>query len=295
MLAELQTRGGDKDGSLENWTKLAVLQPSSAELQLRIADAYAAVKDNDGAAKALNKARSLRPDYPQAQVALTRLLIGQRDWAQALQTVRGFQKARSDGPLGYKLEGDVLMAQKQMQPALALYQKAYDMQPAGPTLIPLYSALVQSGKTQEARTRMRHWLDKHADDRTTRLYFANSLLAEKDFPASIAQFEQLLKLTPNHPVVMNNLAWLYQQQTDPRALGMAEQAHKAAPADPIILDTLGWILVEQGKLDRAVPLLKQAAALAPANTDIRHHLGIALDKSGKPGKSAESGEKQAAR
>ena len=134
--------------------------------------------------------------------------------------------------------------------------------------------------------------DKHADDRTTRLYFANSLLAEKDFPASTAQFEQLLKLTPNHPVVMNNLAWLYQQQKDPRALGMAEQANKAAPADPIILDTLGWILVEHGKLERAVPLLKQAAALAPANTDIRDHLGVALGKSGKAG---NPGAKQAAR
>lgn len=280
MLAELQTRGGDKDGSLENWTKLAVLQPTSAELQLRIADACTAVKDHDGAAKALNKALALRPDYPQAQVALTRLLISQQNWALALQTVRGFQKARGDGALGYKLEGDLLMAQKQMQPALALYQKAYDLQPSAPTLIPLYSALVQNGKTPEARARMRQWLDKHADDRTTRLYFANSLLAEKDFPASVAQFEQLLKLAPDHAVVMNNLAWLYQQQKDPRALGMAEQAHKAAPADPIILDTLGWILVGQGQLDRALPLLKQAAALAPANTDIRHHLGIAMGKSG---------------
>ena len=286
MLAELQTRGGDKDGSLENWTKLAVLQPSSAELRLRIADAHSAVNDHDGAAKALNKALALRPDYPQAQVALTRLLIGQRDWSRALQTVKGFQQARPDGPLGYKLEGDVLMAQKQMQPALAMYLKAHDLQPSGPTLIPLYSAMVQSGKTPEARTRMRQWLDKHADDRTTRLYFANSLLAEKDFPASITQFEQLLKSTPNHPVVMNNLAWLYQQQKDPRALGMAEQANKAAPADPIILDTLGWILVGQGKLDRALPLLKQAAALAPANTDIRHHLDAAL---------AKPGDKQAAR
>ena len=64
---------------------------------------------------------------------------------------------------------------------------------------------------------------------------------------------------------------------------MAEQANKAAPADPIILDTLGWILVEQGKLDRALPLLKQAAALAPANADIRNHLGAALGKAAKPG------------
>jgi putative PEP-CTERM system TPR-repeat lipoprotein len=282
QLAQLHTRGGDKDASLENWTKLAVLQPSSAEIQLRIADARVAVKDYDGAAKALDKALSLQPDFALAQVALTRLLIGQRSWAQALQAVRGFQKAHADAPLGYKLEGDVLMAQKQMQPALALYQKAHDMQPSAPTLIPLYSALVQSGKTAEAHARMQKWLDKHGDDRTTRLYFASSLLAERDFPASIAQFEQLLKLAPDHPVVLNNLAWLYQQQKDPRALGLAEQAYKAAPANPITLDTLGWILVEQGKLDRALPLLKQAATLAPANADIRQHLDAALGKAGAP-------------
>ncbi|MEO5935542.1 MAG: XrtA/PEP-CTERM system TPR-repeat protein PrsT, partial [Duganella sp.] len=242
LLAELQSRGGDKDAALENWTRLAVLQPSSAEIQLRIADARLAVKDHDGAAKALNKALSLQPDFPQAQAALTRLLIGQQDWAQALQTVRGFQKARDNAPLGYKLEGDVLMARKHSRPALAAYQKAYELQPSGPTLIPLYRALVQSGDPAEARARMQKWLDKHADDRTTRLFFASSLLAEKDFPASIAQFELLLKLAPGHAVVLNNLAWLYQQQKDPRALGLAERAYKAAPANPVVLDTLGWIL-----------------------------------------------------
>lgn len=272
LLAELQSRGGDNDGALENWTRLAALQPTSAEIQLRIADARLAVKDHDGAANALNKALSLRPDFPQAQAALARLLIGQQDWARALQTVRGFQKARDNAPLGYKLEGDVLMAQKQSRPALAAYQKAYELQPSGPTLIPMYSALIQSGDPAGARARMQKWLDKHADDRTTRLFFASSLLAEKDFPASIAQFELLLKLAPGHAVVLNNLAWLYQQQKDPRALGLAERAVKAAPANPVVLDTLGWILVEQGNIERALPLLKQAAALAPANTDIRRHL-----------------------
>lgn len=272
LLAELQSRGGDNDASLESWTKLAVLQPTSAEIQLRIADAHLAVQDADGAAEALNKALSLQPDFPQAQAALTRVLIGQHDWSRALQTVRGFQKARGDAPLGYKLEGDVLMAQKQVRPALAAYQKAYDLQPSGPTLIPLYSALVQSDKSPEARVRMQKWLAKNSDDRTTRLFFASSLLAEKDFPASTAQFEQLLKLAPGHAVVLNNLAWLYQQQKDPRALGLAERAVKAAPANPVVLDTLGWILVEQGNIERALPVLKQAAALAPANADIRRHL-----------------------
>ncbi|HWW69368.1 MAG TPA: XrtA/PEP-CTERM system TPR-repeat protein PrsT, partial [Duganella sp.] len=293
LLAELQGRGGDRDAALENWTKLATLQPNSAEIQLRVADAHLAVKDADGAAKALDKALSLQPDFAQAQAALARLLIGQRDWARALQTVRRFQKARRDAPLGYKLEGDVLMAQKQTQPALAAYQKAYDLQPSGPALIPLYSALVQSGNSPEARARMHKWLDQHADDRTTRLYFASSLLAEKDFPASTAQFERLLKLAPDHAVVMNNLAWLYQQQKDPRALGLAERAYKAAPANPVVLDTLGWILVEQGNVERALPLLKQAAAAAPANIDIRQHLDIAQGKSGAADRTPPQGDSPA--
>jgi Flp pilus assembly protein TadD len=47
-----------------------------------------------------------------------------------------------------------------------------------------------------------------------------------------------------------------------------------------VIDTLGWLLVEQGKLERALPLLKQAAALAPANREIHYHYGVALAKSG---------------
>jgi putative PEP-CTERM system TPR-repeat lipoprotein len=280
LMAGLQARSGNNDASLENLNKLAVLEPNSAEIQLRIAEARNASRDTEGALQALNKALSLQPDFQLAQVATVRLLLEQKAYPKAMQTVRGFQKARSDAPLGYKLEGDVLMAQKQIQPALALYQKAYDMQPSGALLVPLHSALVQAGKSREASSRVQKWLDAHGDDLTTRLYFASSLMAEKDYPASTAQFEQLVKVAPNHVVGLNNLAWLYQQQKDPRALGIAEQAYKLAPGSAAVIDTLAWLLVEQGKLERAVPLLKQAVSLAPNNTEIKYHLGVALGKTG---------------
>lgn len=280
LVATLQSRSGKTDAALDSWTQLAVLQPNSAEIQLRIAQARFAARDSEGGMKALNKALALQPDYPQAQVALVRMLLEQRAYPKALQAVRGFQKARSDGPLGYKLEGDVLMAQKQIQPALALYQKAYDMQPGGGLLIPLHSALVQAGKSREARSRMEKWLDGHPEDHVTRLYFASSLMAEEDYPASLAQFEQVVKQSPDQVVALNNLAWLCQQQKDPRALDFAERAYKLAPASPAVMDTLAWLLVEQGKLERGLPLLKQAAALAPTNTEINYHYGVALARSG---------------
>jgi putative PEP-CTERM system TPR-repeat lipoprotein len=150
LMAGLQARSGNNDASLDSLNKLAVLEPNSAEIQLRIAEARSATGDTEGALQALSKALSLRPDFQQAQVATVRLLLDKKAYPKALQAARGFQKARSDSALGYKLEGDVLMAQKQVQPALMLYQKAYDMQPSGALLVPLHSALVQAGKSREA-------------------------------------------------------------------------------------------------------------------------------------------------
>jgi putative PEP-CTERM system TPR-repeat lipoprotein len=278
QLAQLQERSGKLDEALDNWTRLAALQPADIEVLLRIADLRTATGDFDGAHKALGKVLVLAPAHGTAQVAQVRLLIRQQAWQQATQVVRGYQKARPADALPYKLEADILLARKQLLPAVSLYQKAYDLQPGAPLLIPLYSALVQASQPEQARQRMRHWLAAHDDDRTTRLFYANSLLAERDFAASTAQFEQLQRLAPRNIVVLNNLAWLYQQQKDSRALVIAEQAYGIAPNNPIVLDTLGWILAEGGQRRRAEGLLKRAVHLAPDNADIRRHLEAILAK-----------------
>jgi Tfp pilus assembly protein PilF len=48
-----------------------------------------------------------------------------------------------------------------------------------------------------------------------------------------------------------------------------------------VLDTLGWVLLEQGQLARALPLLQKAAAQAPAALDIRYHLAYGYFQAGK--------------
>lgn len=219
LVASLQSGAGQADSALDNWAKLAKLQPESPDIQLRLAAARAAVNDTEGAAQAMSK-------------------------------------------------------------ALALYRKAVEIRPAPQTMQALYSALIQAGQPAEARSRMQKWLAEHATDTASRLYYASSLLALKDYAASTAQFEEVLRQAPGHFVALNNLAWLYQQQRDPRALPLAEQAYKQAPDNPAVIDTLGWLLVEHGKLDRALPLLKDATAKAPKSNEIRYHYGAALAKSG---------------
>lgn len=275
-LAQLQERAGKRDDALETWTRLAALQPADIAVLMRIADLRTAGGDFDGAYQALGKVLALAPAHGTAQVAQMRLLIRQQAWQQATQVVRGYQKARPADALPVKLEADILLARKQLSLAVALYQKAYAMQPGAPMLIPLYNALVQAKQPEQARQQMRQWLSAHDDDRTTRLFYANSLLAERDFAASTAQFEQLQRLAPGNVVVLNNLAWLYQQQKDSRALDTAEQAYGKAPDNPVVLDTLGWILAERGQNKRAEGLLKRAVHLAPDNADFRRHLDAVI-------------------
>jgi Flp pilus assembly protein TadD len=102
----------------------------------------------------------------------------------------------------------------------------------------------------------------------------------KRFKQAVEQYQVLLQNDPKNIRALNNLAWIYQQEKDARALSMAEQAYQLKPEHPEILHTLGWIFVEHGKTSRGLELLQTAAAKAPASTEIRYHLAVALAKSG---------------
>ena len=89
-----------------------------------------------------------------------------------------------------------------------------------------------------------------------------------------------MQADPKNIRALNDLAWLYQQEKDPRALATAEQAYQLKPDNPEIMDTLGWILVDQDKAARGAELLQKAVEMAPASTAIRYHWAAALAKSG---------------
>jgi predicted Zn-dependent protease len=82
-------------------------------------------------------------------------------------------------------------------------------------------------------------------------------------------------------MALNNLAWLYQQVRDPRAGDVAKRAYDAAPSIAAIADTYGWILVEEGRIEEALPILKKAASADGSVPDIAYHYAVALAKGGR--------------
>jgi putative PEP-CTERM system TPR-repeat lipoprotein len=254
--------------------------PKSAPAQLRLASVHMLLKNEAAAAADLKRAVELQPDFIPARLAQIELALRSHRNDDALALARQVQKLNDKLPVGYAVEGDVLMVQNKPAQALPAYEKALSISKSPEMLVKIVQVMTMSGKGKEAQARAAQWLKEHPNDAIVSMFLADRSLASKDFKPAISLLENVLKQNPNNPVALNNLAWAYQQEKDPRALDTAEQAFKVAGDNPGVMDTLGWMLVEQGNTARGLPLLQKASGLAPDSPEIRYHLAVSLNKSG---------------
>lgn len=280
LLAQIEYSSGNRAAALESYTKLALLQPDSADLQMRVANIELLQKDFSGAMQSVKKALKLKPGLLEAQVTQVFILLASNNYGEAMALAQSLQKQRPDMATGFKLEGDIWMAQKRPLPALKLYEQAFGMNKIAPLLIQIHQALLLVNRSQEADQRIGAWLRDKPQDLSTRLYWAASSLERKQYKPAILQYELIVQQDPKNVIALNDLAWAYQQEKDGHALPTAEQAYRLAPTNPAVLDTLAWILTEQGQPERALPLARKAASLAANSSEIAYHLGIALMKTG---------------
>lgn len=279
-LAQAQFANDDKLSALDSYTKLATLRPDTPLVYFRIASLHMAMQHLPEAADALKKALSLQPDYLDAQLAMASVESERGNNDKALSIARQIQKRDSKSPVGFELEGNLLMRQAKHELAAKAYEQAMSIHPASGVLIKLHAALSQAGKENQADTRLSHWLKDNPADIEARMYQAGIYLNSQQNNSAMEQYQAILKQAPNFVPAINNLAWIFQQQHDARALEYAEKANKLAPDSAATLDTLGWILAEQGNAERGVPLLEKALKLSPQDAEIHYHYALGILKSG---------------
>ena len=280
LLGRSQLANSDPQGALDSYSKLVNMLPKSALAQMRLAQVQGILKNDTGAAESLKKANALEPSMLPARVAQVEVATRRGRHDEALALTRQLQQDVPGSPVGFLLEGDLQLAQKNPALAMAAYDKAFAITKSGAVLLRSAQVQRQMGKAAEANARVAQWAKAHPEDLSVAMYMAESHLAAKEYKSASAILEDIVKRAPGNGAALNNLAWAYQQQKDPRALATAEEAFKVAGSNPAVMDTLGWMLVEQGNTQRGLPLLQKAAA-APASTpEMRYHLAVALHKSG---------------
>ena len=271
---------GQKSEAVALYSERAALLPDSPVAQLQLAHAQMAAQYPLAAAKTLRDALRMKPDYRDAQVALVAAEVAQNRYDEATQIAKRVQYDLPNAPLGYVLEGDVLMAAKRFAPAAALYEKAYARGKSPLIATMLFNAWSKAGKPEQGEVWLKDWLKEHPDDLTMRRTLAYAAMQREKYPLAIEQYRQVLAREPTDAATLNNIAWALYKTKNATALGYAKQAHELKPGDPLFADTLAQILVEQGNLPQGLELLEKAVAAAPSNREIRFHLARAQVKSG---------------
>jgi putative PEP-CTERM system TPR-repeat lipoprotein len=264
------------------YKKLTARAPRMVQAHIRLAAALLQSNDTKGSRLALDQALKVDPANVDAKRLLIGLALRDKDYARALELAHQVQKAHPKVGVGFALEGEILMAQRQFKAAAKRYETAYGLGSSGTLAINLHHAYAAAGDRAKGERRIGEWLAEHPQDVAARMYLAEAQLKAGQFPQAAAQYETSLKQNPKNLLALNNLAWLYQQLHDPRAVSTAEQAYTLQPDNPAVADTLGWILIERGDPKRGLELVRKALAKAkaPEAAEMRYHLAVGLERAG---------------
>ena len=255
-LGRLATMTNEPDLAATMADRLDRLWPARPEAELLRAQAAVLAKNQDAARSHWRAALQRDPANREASTKLVASYMDQHNYKEAERIAAGCLASQADNTDLRLLMAGSMDGQQRTAEAVQLLQKAAGEGRSIPVL----------------------------------LLLAEFQMKLKDYVSAIAVYDEILKRDPHHKVALNNLAQLLADHGFDldRAAQLASQLYSHSPGNPQVADTLGWILVRQGKVGQALPLLRQAVAGAPGNPAHRYHYGAALIKQGQP----EEGRKE---
>jgi putative PEP-CTERM system TPR-repeat lipoprotein len=280
-LGATQLATGDAQQALSTFRRVVALQPTQPLHHVRLAEAYAAAKDNDNAARSLRKALELQPGLMAAQRGLVVLALTNKRPQDAMQLAREVQKSRPGEAAGWIFEGDIAASEKDWTAAEAAYRTAMQRQPADmEPVVKLHQVLSRSGKPEAAERMAADRIKERPQDATFRFYLGDQAMAAGRNAEAESHYRAVLQQQPQNAAAMNNVAWLMVQQGKPGALPIAEQANRLQPGRPPLQDTLAAALAAEGKAKEAVEVQKRAVLGDLKNPSYKLHLAELYLKAG---------------
>jgi putative PEP-CTERM system TPR-repeat lipoprotein len=280
-LGRAQAASGDANQAIASFGKLAQMVPSSAAPHLRIADVHWANKKPEAAIEALKRALGVDSDNLQAQRTLVDAYLAVDKAAEAVTIARQIRQQRPKEDVGFLVEGGIEASQGRWPQAIALYRDGLKVA-AGSTELAtrLHVGLMSTKQEAEANRFASDWLRLQPNDPGFRFYLGDLALSKKSFAVAESNYREVLKLQPNNPLALNNVAWLMATAKKPGAVAMAQKAVELLPDRPIIMDTLAMALASEGQMPQAVDMMRKALALEDKNPQLRFNLAKLLIQSG---------------
>jgi putative PEP-CTERM system TPR-repeat lipoprotein len=276
LLAQAQIINDKKPLAEQTLQKLIIQEKQDVGDRLLLARLLSEHPDKEKDTLALiDEAVLIKPDNPEASVFKAAYLIKLKRYPEAMELANKIDKQFPKLVLGKLLKGDVYLAEKNLEKATDMYQQAYKIQPNDRVLFTLADLMSAQKKQPEAIKLLDNALEKNNKNLAIHFKLATIYQQQNNSKQAEEHYNAMLAEQPDNVLALNNLAFLYSQQNDPRALELAKKAYEKAPESAAILDTYGYILMKQGQPKESLPILKNAATLAPKVNDIQFHLAEA--------------------
>jgi Tfp pilus assembly protein PilF len=296
LSAQLEASSGHPEEAKDLLRNAATNDTAAAPIWLELANLQIRAKETSKAYESLNHALSAHPAWLPAVRMIAALHVSEGDIDHALEATR---KARDIPGLtgleaaGQKsgalfLEAEVLSnaATKDSANAAKLWNQAAQTFIQSYTTAPTLQAAMRVmqvrkfAKLPDADACLVTWVATHPSDLKARSALAQYYGDSGERAKAIKVYEEGAAKGSTSAEQLNNLAWAYSENKDARALPTAKQALILSNRKPEVLDTVGWILVQDSKLNDALPYLEEAQKAAPHNPEIAYHAAYTLAHTG---------------
>jgi predicted Zn-dependent protease len=254
--------------------------PDSLEGAYRLAQAHQAAGQAEKADEALERALRIAPGHLPSLVARLRghALAGRMDAARAV--LAELERRYPDDPEVRAQAGWLAARGEDHTRALTHLEAAWAKAPS-PAFAREISALrLAVGDHDGAVAALRAWLDEHPDDATLQGLLGRLLIELERRDEGLAALREVVRLRPEDPLALNNLAWYLVASEPAEALRLAERAHAKASENLAIIDTLARARSANQDHTGAERLLRDALVREPGRVELRLSLANALEAAG---------------
>jgi tetratricopeptide (TPR) repeat protein len=233
-------------------------------------------------------AKDTNPEKTKQREAELALRVGSLYLAvnQSQAAERWYRRLVESAPKRYDVLAAALAQQGRMREAIELCQKAAQSDKSANPSLALAMILLMGKPSKEdfqlAEPTLGAAAADHKDKAELLSVLASVRVVQQRVDDAAGLYRSVLKLKPTDVQTLNNLATLLGEQPSTRqeAIQYIDRAIQIVGPQPGLLDTKGMILVFDGKADKAVPLLQEAAATPQSDPRFHFHLAVACDRVG---------------
>ena len=299
LLSKIYLTKGDAARALKEADEIIALNSNDLQAHLVRSSALIGIGERDKARDELAAINKIAPDNPDARYQFGYMAWQSKDFKQAEQVFNDLYKSNPKDIRGLVGVVETLAGQNKMPEAIQVMKSASDQEPDRRDMklalanlyvrdlrydesIQIYNGLLQADpKSSDLLFRLAETQRRKGDVNTAIDTFRRASQAAPTDPRPLLQlgllmdgtgrreqakpiYEQILKLQPDHPIALNNLAFIKAEEGVDldEALTMAQRARQKLPDSPNIQDTLGWIYIKKNLSDDAVRVFKDLVALS---------------------------------